>query len=370
MRTRTCFVLAVLSLLLAGCVQLDGQRITFRYLAEQDELQILLCYDGIHSSDQEEISKARKQLTGFMQGGDFMLLDWPFHFDMGKFRENLAKEGEYTKEERRMVEALTSSVETTILGHYRDFDGRIGAAQLVVVKKASELLEAVNAWLSAKIIAGDVDQEWKRTAARMLEGAKRGEQWLRFDGHSIVMSAPVHLPEWQRFKGEQYVKLLRDVRNRDGDDSESGLIQLLAMAPLALIETPDRMTLRIGTKERPTTFRFRLRDTEKTGLDDAVLKLVPQSLDDRIAAALQGDGAEAVDPALKALLTWGPPEEQVRALLPAARGQDEERARAARAKLSEFAVRWNREVGFPEAPTTEIEGWPEWYRRVIRFPAE
>ena len=127
----------------------------------------------------------------------------------------------------------------------------------------------------------------------------------------------------------------------------------------------------MGTKENPTTFRVRLRDTEKTGLDDAVLKLVPESLDQQIAAALLDDGQEPVDPALEALLTWGPPEEQVRALLPVARGQDEERAKAARTKLKEFAVRWNRDVGFPDAPTTTgIKAWPEWYRRVIRFPAE
>ena len=96
MRTRVCLDLVLLSLLLAGCVELDGQRITFRYLAEKDELQVLLCYDGIHSSSSDNSEKAVEQLTGFVGGGDFMLFDWPLHFDMVKLRENLAKEGEYT----------------------------------------------------------------------------------------------------------------------------------------------------------------------------------------------------------------------------------------------------------------------------------
>jgi hypothetical protein len=367
MRTHAFLALALLAI--PACVELDGQRITFRYLTEQDELQILLCYDGIHASNPDETPKAVTQLEGFVSGGDFMLIDWPFHFDLKEFRENLAKEGGYTPAQDAAVRQLLSSVKTTVLGHYRDPDGRIGAAQLVVISKASELLRAINAVISEAVLTGDVDADWVRTATRMLEGAGKKEQWLRFDGHSIVMSVPVHLPEWQRNKGAFISELLDKAREGDAEDSEALIVQLLAMAPMSLVETQGRATLRLGTASHPATYRFRLRDTEKVGLDEAVLKLVPGNLDARIAAALLDREEQPGDPALEALLTWGPPEEQVRALLTVAEGDDPEAAKRAGEKLAEFRARWNREVGLPEA-AEGIEGLRDWYRQVLRFPAK
>ena len=307
-----------------------------------------------------------------LENGDFLILDWPFHVAMQDIRDALAEEGKLDPLERRLGEAVLSSVKTTILGHYRDVDGRIGAAQLVVVSKASEILAGVNALFSQEILSGKEDKDWTRTAARMQEGAKNGEQWVRFDGHSIVMSAPVHLGEWMKMKGELFQDVAKTARKRDDDseDSLTGLIQFLTVTPMSLIETPERVTLRLGTPSTPTTFRFRLRDTRKTGLDETVLTTIPKNLDDHIVAALLGEEEKKPDRAIQALLDWGPPEEKVRALLGVAAGDDEELRAAAWSKLEAIAAEWNREVGLPEAPATGGVAWEEWCRKVIRFPAE
>ena len=65
----------------AACVELTGQRILWSYDAVKDEIQILLYYDGIHDSGDDRNGKGLEQVPKFVQDGDFMLLDWPFHFN-------------------------------------------------------------------------------------------------------------------------------------------------------------------------------------------------------------------------------------------------------------------------------------------------
>ena len=90
----------------------------------------------------------------------------------------------------------------------------------------------------------------------------------------------------------------------------------------------------------------------------------------QVARALLAVNQVETDPALETLLRIGPPEEKVRALLAAAKDDDVRRAARAEEELEKFAEHWNREVGIPEAPGGGLAGWEEWYRKVVRFPAE
>ena len=76
---RVWLLLALVLLTVPACVQLTGQRITWSYDAVKDEIQILLFYDGIHDSGTNQNGKGLEQIPKFVQDGDFMLLDWPFH---------------------------------------------------------------------------------------------------------------------------------------------------------------------------------------------------------------------------------------------------------------------------------------------------
>ena len=86
-------MLAVLLLFLPGCVQLTGQRITWWYDRAKDELQVLIHYDGIHDSGNDQNGKGTEQIPPFVREGNVMLLDWPFQLEMAAVRKKAGKGG-------------------------------------------------------------------------------------------------------------------------------------------------------------------------------------------------------------------------------------------------------------------------------------
>jgi len=380
MRRTLSFVVIGTLALLPGCVELDGQRICLRYVADRDELQFLLFYDGVHDSKSKGQGEVVDQLTKFVASGDVLLLDWPMHFDREAISNDLQKLEKESPALMDLGRTAVDSIRSVPLGHYRDEKGRIGAAQMLVVSKASVLFGKLNALLNHEILTGEPERELRPIVDRMREGARRGEQWLRIDGHSIVMSAPVRPREWARMKAEALMDILGEAEEgyeeADSEDTRRlFLLQLLSLSPVSIEETPERLTIRLGTKSRPSTFRFRLRESEKTGLDNLLAKLVPENLDERVADALLSGEPEKADPLIRAVIEWGPAEERARALLRRVEnGTTVEGRRAAAGRLAEFGAAWNRDHGDPEAPspredgTTDVAAWKMWYARMVRFP--
>jgi hypothetical protein len=369
---------AIIAILLAvavfgGCVELDGQRICMRYDAAADRLEFLLFYDGIHDSGSDGDGNAAKQIREAMENGEFLLLDWPFHFERGKLAKQLNEEGKLEGAERELARYLVKYVDVKPIGHYRDPEGRIGAAQAVTFRNASVMFRKINALLNRAIREEEPEKEIARTVAKMVEGAGKGEQWIRLDGHSIVMEVPVHLPEWHVLKAKLAREIMKEPEMDDEEDTPHFLVQLLATTPFTVIETPETLSFRLGAKKTPSVFRYRIRESEKTGLDAVVVNAVPRDLDVGIAANLLGD-AKGTPMSIDAILRWGPPEEKVRALIRTIRVEENAERKAAAVKLlREFGVRWNDEVGLPKAPgfLTEpawLKAWTKWYGRMLRFP--
>ncbi|MCK6482039.1 MAG: hypothetical protein L6R43_18405 [Planctomycetes bacterium] len=397
-------ILAFLLLFLASCVEVDGQRITLSYDREADVLRLLLHYDGIH--DKEDGKKGADQLATFVAEGDLMLLDWYGHVEMAELRKEAGKEPGFPAL-GAFKAALVDSVKCTVVGHYRDHRGTLGALQLVEVRRASALVRKANAALNEAILGRIPESEWARTADRMRPGAAEEKQWIFLDGHSVGISFPAHPAEWSRNKvefiadgvketarkvadldarvaeeaPEEVVEVpveagmeppsaaeaeasseereRRQARERRSAEAGAGFFgQFLGMSPVAIVETAESVMVRIGDPGRPSTFRFRLRDEELANMDAAVLGVAPRSLDDALADRLLG-GPVPEDPGVRADLEWGPPEEAVRALLARAASSSGERRKAALDGLVAFAARWNREVGIPRAPAPgETAGGP------------
>ena len=80
------FLISILPVVLLGCVELQGQRISIYHDQEQDRLLFLLHYDGIHDSGSDEDGTGVEQIQETARSGDFMLLDWYFHVDLDKNR--------------------------------------------------------------------------------------------------------------------------------------------------------------------------------------------------------------------------------------------------------------------------------------------
>ena len=141
--------LAAVLMALPGCVELTGQRISWFYDQDHDELQVLLHYDGIHDSGSAAHQSGAKQIPQFVDSGSIMLLDWPLHIDMDGLRQKAENES-LDARERRWAKLFTTCKAEPI-GHYREPDGRVGAAQFVRIPKASQFIRDLNALISEEI---------------------------------------------------------------------------------------------------------------------------------------------------------------------------------------------------------------------------
>ena len=380
------------ALLSCGChVQLTGQRVSMHYDEARDELRFLIFYDGVHCPDEKHLDKAQQELRDFVRKESFSLLAWPLTFDLASIREAAIDE-RTAPAARALARLAAEAVRLEALGRYRDLDGRVGAGQLVVVSQAKKLLGLVNAALSEAVLAGTREasrpRDWPHTTERWTAAAQAGHQWVGIEGHALRVCLPVQPGEWDRNKGRGLLELLGELKQtdprpdetdaqrrehdrRERSDLEYG-VQALTAAPISLLQRHGEVTLILGDPKRPCTFRLGKGDTYRPNLEATLAELAPVQLDRALARHILQARPPSTRTALGDLVAWGPPEMQVMALLGSFERKDP--ADRARKALVEFARRWNREQGFPEAPADIADAqalpkaWEAWRRRMQRYP--
>ena len=383
MRTLLLAACAAFSLALPGCLELTGQRLTLRYDAEHDRLLLLICHDGIHEDGDREGQDARRQLADHVEHGDVMFLDWFGRIEREKVSRCAGDEDEPAAL-RELARTFATSVRSHPIGHYRDPDGRIGAAQLIVVPGAREFVRKANAAVNEALLAladGAVPRglraDLPRTFALLARGAAAGRQWIGLTQHAVTLSFPVDRAEFARVKAITIQDLLEELRKmQDKRDDDPGallpgmMLQLLASPGLSYAELGDTVTLTLGGAGSPQTLRFLLRDDYRASLEEAVTASVPRDFDRLVADSLLGDTAAEPGTAAALAMTCVPPEDRVRAVVRA--GQQAPSRAAADAWLRAFADQWNRDVGLPPAPRSGLDraAWDVWYGEVLAFPIE
>ncbi len=379
--SRLGFRVLVVALLAApGCVELTGQRISWFHDEEKDELLFVVHYDGIHEATTDS-RKGKEQIPEFVRNGDILFLDWPFHFDMSKLRQTAARAGDDDTEERDWARLLIR-LEAAPIGFYREPDGRMGAAQLVRIRKVSEFVDELNRLFSTAMAKEeiDADREGARTLQRMKEAAVAGHQWVRLDGQAIRLQSPVHPGEWARFKGQSlqgFVETVLGALGTGGDQTKKTQLRLfmfvLGSAPVSYIDEGDRVEFILGQRAKPSTFRLPIRDEYEPSLEPVVKDTVQTDLDEVLAKALLNEGDQPSE-GVSLVLRAGPPEEPVRALMRTAKEGDPSRRSAAMARLDKWAANWNREHGVPPAPgkndanSESLSAWMAWYSAMRAFP--
>jgi hypothetical protein len=370
------FLLVGLVLLaMPGCVELTGQRITWSYDAAKDELQIVLFYDGVHDSGKDGHGKGAEQLPRFVEHGDFMILDWPFHFDRAD-SEKLANRPEISTKYREFYRACLA-IRTETIGYYREPDSRLGAAQRLTIPEAKKFFVRLNPLIGNLPLDG-VKSVMPRTAERMRAATEAGHTWIALDGNAIRIVLPVDPEEWSGAKAEFLHSFAKDVSdalkgNRGDDDRRAALsfIRLLASAPISYLDEGDRVEFRIGLRDKPVTLRLDIRGKYDAGLEDVLKKSVRTDFDAAAAQSLLGEkpASSAVAAALKAM-----PEAGVGALLAYAERGDDGRKNAVVAALRAWGERWNGEHHLPAAPAIaqsrekSLAAWKAWYEQTKQFP--
>jgi hypothetical protein len=358
-----------------GCVELAGQRISCSYDAAKDQLQVILFYDGVHDSGSDVEGKGAEQLPKFIEHGDFMVLDWMFHFDR-TLLEVAANKPNISKEDLEFCRACLA-IRAEPIGYYREPDGRLGAAQRLTIPAAKKVLAGLNR-LIGKMQLDSVRSAMPRTAEKFRAASAAGHAWISLDGNSIRVALPVDPEEWSRVKADALEHLVKSVsgklEGKDDDDQRRGalnVIRLLSSGPISYIDEGERVEFRIGLRDKPLTLKFDLRGKCDASLEQVLKKAVPKDFDEAAAKSLLGvkPASPDVDAALKAL-----PETGVGALLAwAERGDDKQKDEVVVA-LNAWGKQWNGEHRLPAAPAPaasrekSLIAWKTWYMQARQFP--
>jgi len=369
-------LLEIALLIISGCVELTSQRISWFYDAPKDELRILIHYDGIHDSGGDQDGKGVEQVPEFVKNGDVMFLDWPCHVQMADLRKQLQDPN--TEPLEKDWARLVTSIKTKPVGYYREPDGRMGAAQLVTIPKAKAFIRKLNGLISRQGLEYETkkDDVMPRTQQRIRAAAKDDHQWLTLDGHSIRYTLPVHPDEWLRARDKFLQDLVKEIVKAGEeavDDEKIAIIQALSSVPVSYIESADRVTFVLGRAKTPSTLRMKIRDEYELSLEKVVVETVKVDLDKALAEILLDKDAKP-SALLSAVRSFGPPEEQVRALMVTAQNGDDKQKKAAIERLASWAKRWNRDHGVPKAPKMRdklenyIAAWKKWYGQMRQYP--
>jgi hypothetical protein len=369
---KRCLSMIVLGLVVAwvpSCVELCGQRIAWHYDATSDELRVILCYDGIHESS-EGLAKGEKgaeQIPQFVTNGDVMLLDWVGHFGLAEWRQQ-AGVPEATPQDLELGE-IARAVTAAPIGYYREPDGRVGAAQYVVIRKPHDVIKWINKLINDMVLEMEPDDALARTHAAMKAAAAKGHAWLGLEDQSLRVTVPIDPTEWRAVKGQFLRELVAGVISEERGTAESDeriatmLVTAAGSVPLSYIESQDRATF-VLTGGKGQVLRLPYREKYEPSLEPVVAQAVGTSLDARLTAG------EDPSPTVAALLEWGPPEMRVGAWL-SVTAQEETRRPAAVQALVSWRQSWNRLNRYPPAPepaADELAAWRRWYESVRSLP--
>jgi hypothetical protein len=374
--------------LLIGCARICDQRITLRYDEQADTLYVLIHYDGVHDSGSDQWGKGAEQLARFIDQGEIMLLDWPWHLPMADIRKQV-QDAMLPAEERAFLQAIVDHVQVEAIGRYRDALGRVGGAQLVTINKASELVNTINDSINAGIRRTKLEgifppyDELIGTRERILAAAGKNHAWLAIDGHALQFNVPMHEQEWAVLKANGIYSFLMEVhKGYPADDEEhtrktfATMGRSLANVPFAYSETAGLVTLRLGDPAQPATIRLAGLNEYAPNLEPELARLVAKEIEPLIARRVNGENIEPESAGLTALVEWGPPEERVRAMARAAESGDATLANAAYAWLTRFRDDWNRNRKLPKMPAAKepenraefIQACLKWCRELREFP--
>lgn len=191
-------IAALGTMLLASCTSFEFQRqqILLRYEPETDVLDALLVYEGVGANKANEIAEDAAKLA-LIAGGrrHFVLLGWPFEFDLEDLVEDLDPEDTLAESFR----AFVPDIHVVAVGFARGEEDELCLIQRVRIDHASTGLRLVDQALN-RVILREEEREpgsWTREfapdakmAELWLERARAGGSWIRFDGRAIVVSLP------------------------------------------------------------------------------------------------------------------------------------------------------------------------------------
>jgi hypothetical protein len=176
-------------LLLAACLEFDGQEVTIRYDEAADRIDVHLVYRSVYAQgDRDAVDKAIRQIEEIRRDGTFALWqNWPFQFTVP---------GEHALP----MQALLAHVDVENGGFFTDPTGVLCASQYVRIRDAKAFVQQVNTlldvWVAGQLTTGtEIGKETHRwdadTRDFVREFARRGEHLLAVAKGRIELRLPL-----------------------------------------------------------------------------------------------------------------------------------------------------------------------------------
>ena len=382
-------LLSVTALILSSCVELIGQRFFVYYHADEDVLEVVIFYDGVHRNrGHHDQQRTEEQIHEFIRDGNVMLLDWWGHIEVGELAD-AAEETDRSETERRVLQHLAEHLEVETLGHARSGPGQISGVQRVTIAEFSTLVDRLDA-LIAEGLERYVEKPprgARRTAQLLAEALEAEYRWLELDGQVLTFNAPLDRREWTMARHEAFDWLIDRLAelidapeqfHEAEADLRRGMVTL-ANLPLHYSDRDGELRISIGHRETANTYPFHIRDADDYNKDlvDTVRDEAPHNVNRELALHKLDAEAHPLRDELKGLAEHGPVDVAIRGLLALVEADDQHASAAAEA-LDSFAGRWNEAAHSPEAPGArpDAEGeqrrwlrrWQRWLERVEQFP--
>jgi hypothetical protein len=223
--------------LLLSCIDFDAQTLTYRYDPSNDRLLLFQEYRGIHAtgetlrSSDANIEEARaesgsqnpphkvptdeeaSQLSSLSEGQQTFFFDnWIFQYERAQCEESLREDrlalGQASTTEKELLELrialcqhLLDSVKITNGPFYLDEGKRLCAHQFVVVSRVSRLVSLVNRYISAYVLADELEDYSEAERQRLRSFARTGS-WVAIDGQQIRIHFFLTYKEFLEFRGD------------------------------------------------------------------------------------------------------------------------------------------------------------------------
>ncbi|MFN6192906.1 MAG: hypothetical protein ACK5BN_03675 [Planctomycetota bacterium] len=185
-------------LLLAACLEFDGQDVSLRYDEAADRIDLHLVYRGLDAGGgADAVDKALQQLTDARRDGTFALWqNWPFQFAIPRNNE-LA------------LQTLLAHVDVENGGLFTDPTGALCAHQFVRIRDAKAFVQQVNTlldvWVAGELAngtkVGSDRHRWDADTRDLVrEFARSGQHLVALRQGSIELRLPLsaHDHAWLR----------------------------------------------------------------------------------------------------------------------------------------------------------------------------
>lgn len=195
---------------LQGCVAFERQTIVYRYDVERDELRMLMIYEGIYGKNANDYSELRSVL---LRPRAFFFDNWILEYDRDLWVEMLAeldherntKSKAYEAAYRRLIELTLDNVRVDNGTFYLNNAGKLSGYQQVTITNISELASAVNGFVNATLIHGELELEdilSSQSAAMILNAAYTGHRWVEIDEGELRIRIPLANHDYEQFRLE------------------------------------------------------------------------------------------------------------------------------------------------------------------------